>query len=407
MVIYGLYKPRLMESMVLDWLHRDYSIVLVGPRQAGKTTLVKHLAESTGGLYLTLDDPDVLQALNDVKAFLEIYFSGRRDRLVLYLDEAQYDPGIGRKLKYLHDVAGIRFVATGSGSFDVKVRVTGELVGRVARLVLLPLNFHEYVEWRMPELAKVHKRLMDETLRILRGEGGGYNPVDHPGLRRLWMEYVVYGGYPRVVLEDDSGVREELLRQIVVSYIDRDVMGFLGVREHVKFRRTLLALAQLAGGILKKRTVQEVAGVSFQTLESYLSLLEETYIVFTVPRHPGGLGGLRKQPKIYFYDNGLLNALLGDFKPFNTRPDTGRLLESFVARHLKQYFDRLTYWKTKGGGEVDFIVNNIPVEAKMTPRPAKAMRYAAEKLGSPYKVVVTPGKSGLEGDVYYVKPWHL
>jgi len=86
-----LYKPRLMETEVLRWLDRGFSVVLVGPRQAGKTTLIKHLAESTGGVYLTLDDPDVLEVLSDVKAFTDTYLSGLNGKKILYLDEAQYD----------------------------------------------------------------------------------------------------------------------------------------------------------------------------------------------------------------------------------------------------------------------------------------------------------------------------
>ncbi len=395
------YLPREAEADVVRWLERGKSVVLVGPRQAGKTTLLKHLSEERGWEYLTLDDEAIRRLFEDVKDFARMY----RGKTVL-IDEAQYDENVGRKLKYLYDVEGMQFVASGSGSFDIKVRVSGELVGRAARVELLPLNFSEFVRWKMPSIHDAYAECRDAVYRIVAGEDVEPPLRDIPQLAPLWREYVVTGGYPEVVLAEGVDEKRELLRQIVSLYIDRDVVGGLGVREYEKFRRAMSYLAYIVSAPLKKAALAEAADASYQTIQSYLSILMLTFVVFPVYALPVSAGSLRKMPKIYFFDNGLRNVLIGDLNPYARRMDRGALLENFVARHLRDRF-QIHYFRTKVGGEVDFVAGRVPIEVRASGRISRALHGLMERLEAPHAVVVYEGKFRKEGDIYFVPPWFL
>ncbi len=389
------YLPRLKEGEVEGWLEKGKSVVLVGPRQAGKTTLLKHLSEKHGWEYITLDVPRYLEEFSRIEDIPKLH------RPPLLLDEAQYDPDIGRKLKYLHDVEGFTFVASGSGSFDVKVKVSGELVGRAARVELLPLSFEEFVLWKDKKLYEVYKECKDAVFSILKGREGD-PPVEYSSrLEELWKEYVIYGGYPEVVLSPE---KEEILAQVFKTYIDRDVVGFLGVREYWKFMRLLRYLVNTLTTPFKKSTAQNYAEISFKTLESYVSILLRTFVVFEVPPFPT-FSSVKKMTKLYLYDNGLINAITGDFRPFDQREDSARLLENYVARHLLEH-GRVYYYRSKAG-EVDFVVNGIPVEVKVGDRSSRSLLALKKKIGSRYGVVVRPGRFKKKGEVYFVPPWFL
>ncbi|NPA86514.1 MAG: ATP-binding protein, partial [Candidatus Diapherotrites archaeon] len=309
-----------MEVEVEKWLERGLSVVLVGPRQSGKTTLLKYLANKHGWTYLTLEDPDVLRLFSDVKSVASLYKGN-----TLLIDEAQYDPEIGRKLKYLHDVEGMRFVASGSGSFDVKVKVSGELVGRAARLVLLPLSFGEFLRWKAPEnIFEAYVESRKAVYNLLNGRDDEPPFRELPPVESLWKEYVVYGGYPAVV-RAEATLKKELLVQIISAYVDRDVTSSLGVREKMKFLRVVEFLALSLGSPLKKSSVMDAARVSFPTLEFYLAILFSTFITFEVRPLPLSSVYLRKSPKIYFYDSGIRNVFTDNLKPFVSRDDQGVL----------------------------------------------------------------------------------
>ena len=383
------------EGEIERWLKRGKSVVLVGPRQAGKTTLLKHLSEKHGWEYISLDSPRYLEEFSRIEDIPKLH------RSPLLIDEAQYDPEIGRKLKYLHDVEGFRFVASGSGSFDVKVKVSGELVGRAARVELLPLSFEEFVLWKDESTYELYKECREAIDRILKGEYVD-PPVEYSArLEELWKEYVIYGGYPEAVLSD---MKEEILEQIFKTYIDRDVVASLGVRDYWKFTRLLRHIVNTLTTPFIKSTAQNYAEISFKTLESYISILYRTFILFEVPPLPG-YSSVKRSTKLYFYDNGLINTITGDFRPFNLREDAAKLLENFVARHLLER-GRLYYYRSERG-EVDFVINRTPVEVKLGDRSNRALINLAERMNKPYGIVVRPGRFKKKEKVVFVPPWFL
>ena len=397
------YFPRKLETEVEKWVQRGKSVVVAGPRQAGKTTLLKHLAEKHGWPYYTLDDTDVLETLEDVKEFARIYGED-----VIIIDEGQYDRDIGRKIKYLHDVEGTLVIASGSGPFDVKVPVTGEMVGRAARLEMLPLSFDEFLSWRADErVREVYSECREAAYRILGGKDDEPPVKDVPALETLWKEYVLFGWYPEVVLEDDVRAKEERVQQIISAYIDRDVIGLLGVREYEKFRKTVEFLARIVGTPLKISSLAQSAGTSYQTAVGYISVLVSTYILFSVPPFPASPGTLRKASKYYFYDAGVRNEVVCDLRPLDVRQDQGVLMENFVARHLKQELGRIYHYRTKAGGEVDFIVGGIPVEVKTSGKVTRLLKNVEKKIDAPYSVVVGREAFNKEDDTYHIPAWFL
>lgn len=379
------YNPRLKEKEVIGWLERGKSIILVGPRQAGKTTLAVYLAKRLGGEYYSLDrDVD-----REIFSNTETALSETGDFFVV--DEAQEVEGIGRILKVLHD-RGKRFIVTGSGSFDVRKGVSDYLVGRAIRIELLTLSFEEYLLWKDERLWRLYKRERD---RFWKGE----QPKSALILKEQWKRYIVFGGYPEVVLKGP-----DLLRSIVDLYIFREALTYFNILEREKFRRTMKLLALNVGSLLNKESLAEAVGANYRTIERYLSILEETYVVFLARRREKSFASARKRPKYYFYDLGFRNGLLGDLRSFDVRTDRGALLENYVARRLREMNEEVIFLRKNG--EVDFVTKDFLIEVKAGgKKPRKLVQYARELGLKP--VVVRPGTVEERDGILFVPPWIL
>ena len=396
-----VYYPREVEEVVRKSLSSDQSAIIVGPRQAGKTTLLRYLSETTGIPYYNLESPRIRRLFENVDDVPHVL--GKR----FFLDEAQRDHDIGQKLKYLVDEYSVVFAASGSGSFDVKVKVSGELVGRAKKVVLLPLSFGEFVRWRSSEnVYEEYSEIRETSYRILSGEEDEPPITYSPELERLWEEYVVYGGYPRVVLEGQPDEKRELLRELVDMYIERDVIGGIGIKNYFGFLRLLELLSHTVTSIFKFSTAQETSGITYKTLQEYLSILLLTFVVFPVFPLPLSRASIRKAPKFYFYDLGLRNAVIDDFRPFSSRNDRGAILENFVARALYEH-RKIHYFRSKGGQEVDFIYRNIPVEVKTQRKVSRTLYTIAKKLETPHSILISPGRFEKREGLFIIPPWFL
>ncbi|NPA86831.1 MAG: ATP-binding protein [Candidatus Diapherotrites archaeon] len=378
------YRPRLLETEVDRYLQMDKSVVIVGPRQSGKTTLLKHLHRKMGGSFVNAEEPGAREMLLSKRSGL------------LFVDEAQRIRDAGRVLKLLHD-RGVRFVASGSGSFDVKVKVSGELVGRAARLVLLPLSFEEFIWWKDEGLLEQYRAIRDWVW-----SGDGEPPFrEHPGLELLWREYVRFGGYPEVVKREE---KEEILLLILDNYLDRDVVAELGVRSREAFLATLRLVAHSLGSPLSKNSVASTLGISYHTVEHYLSLMKETFVIFDVRPYSPLPSSLRKKRKYYFYDAGIYNWLLRDFRPLELRADRGKILENYVARALKERFGEIYYYR-KNGGEVDFVGRDFALEVKTKKRRSRLLHRFTEE--GKRAIVVYLGPLKKKDEVLQVPPWFI
>ena len=309
-------------------------VVLYGPRRVGKTTLIRRYVREhcPDAMVVTGEDVAVRDYLESQSIAKLREFVG--DRRTLVVDEAQHVRDIGLNLKLLTDhVDGLRIIATGSSSFDLATQTGEPLTGRKTTLLLLPLAQLELaaVESAAETRANLHARLL-------------------------------YGSYPEVVLLAANDAREAYLRELIASYLFKDVLQLEGVRHTAKLTRLLQLLAFQIG---KDVSISELAagvGMNKNTVDRYLDLLEKAYVIYS--RH-GFSRNLRKEitkgRRYYFHDNGVRNGLIGNFNPLALRDDAGALWENYAlaermkynlytGRHAMSYF-----WRTYDRQEIDLV----------------------------------------------------
>jgi predicted AAA+ superfamily ATPase len=326
--------PRMLTTVAQARLMPGKVLLLMGARRTGKTTLGQQLYANWPGPKLVLngDDLGVQQALavHSVQNLRTVVGSAT----LFFLDEAQAVPGVGTALKLLVDSMPLLTVlATGSSSFDLG-RQTGEpLTGRSFRLTLFPLAHCE--------LAQVE------------------NPVQTASLLDTRL---VYGGYPDVVVAAGDSQRQDILLELVNSYLYKDILQFDGIRRSDKLARLLQLLAFQIGKQVSIEELGRQLGLGRNTVERYLDLLEQCFVLI---RMGGFSRNLRKEisktARWYFVDNGVRNALLRNFNPPTLRDDVGALWENYLLLErikLMEYQRRSTnrwFWRTHDQQEIDLV----------------------------------------------------
>ena len=366
------YYPRKIEKNLDKWFDRKVIILMKGPRQSGKTTLFLHLNEKLGGHYVTLEDEENLRSFEkNPKEFIKRYIIDNRN--ILFLDEAQYCKNAGKIIKILFDEYSntVKLFVTGSGSFDIKVEIGKNLVGRVIYFELMPLDFEEFLMWKAQD---IHKIFMDYkksfTDFILKGEKFTVEPLFEKEFTTLLHEYIIYGGYPAIVKENNIDVKKELLKNLARTYLEKDIFFFFNILHLEKFKNLLNYISFNNGSIFEFSSIMRELHMDFKTVENYLSVLSNTSILSLLsPYHKNLTTELKKAKKIYFNDTGLRNSILNNFLPLDNRMDKGMLFENYIYNELQNNFEgKINYWRTTGKAEVDFIMqlNNelIPVEVK-------------------------------------------
>jgi len=396
------YYPRKIEEKLDKWLGRREVIVIKGPRQSGKTTLLLHLSEKLSGRYVTLEDDEMLRALeNAPKEFADRFLEEK----ILFIDEAQYCKDVGKKIKLIYDLFSnrLKVFLTGSGSFDIKVEVGKHLVGRGVFFELLPLDFEEFLMWKARDLHSLfseYRRALTDF--ILAGEESSVNIAFEREFKTLLNEYLVFGGFPAIVKESDQEIKKQLLKSLVQTYLEKDVFFFLNIRHIEKFRNLLQYLSFNIGSILEASSIMSEFKMDFKTVESYLAILENTYLIYLVkPFYKNLATELKKARKIYFTDTGLRNAVINNFVQFESRTDKGSLIENFVLNELKANLEgEFRYWRTTGKAEVDFIIKLnsevIPVEVKTRGKLERGFRSFLEAYKPKKAVVFTEDRFGFE-----------
>lgn len=350
-------------------------VAVVGPRQAGKTTFLKERVRGTNAAYLVFDDPDVRALFDeDVKRFENQYLEGH-DAAVL--DEVQYGKEAGRKLKYLAD-KGRKLWITSSSQTLLGKEVLSWLVGRVSIVRLYPFSFSEFMKARGQKEA---------TPAIIK--------------RSVW-EHQAYGGYPKVVLSDDPRIKETLLRDLYETMVLKDVARTFGIEDIRSLEAFSHYLSHSVGNVIVYGKVSSQMGISFQTVKKYLDAMEMSYLVVRIrPFFTNKLKELTKQPKVYFIDTGLRNAIANEF---NAPENDGKLFENYILGELLKMNLQVKYWQTKGGAEVDFVVEKegtvIPVEVKLNvsaPRAERSLRAFISAYKPKLAVVVF--HEGMQGEI--------
>ncbi len=338
-----MYVERIQQSLFKK-IQGLYPIVaVVGPRQAGKTTFLKHQLGSTNASYALFDDPDCRELFDlDIKKFEVQYLEGRA---VGVLDEVQYGKDAGSKLKYLAD-SGHKLWITSSSETLLGKDVLSYLVGRVSILRLFPLCLPEF-------LAAKDQR--ETTPHILE--------------RMVW-EHATYGGYPKVVTTPGVEEKKILLSDLYQTMILKDVARTFSIEDSRALENCARYLAELSGQLLSYQTLSNALGMSFPTAKKYLDALEKSYLFRRVPPFfTNATKELSKQPKVFFIDTGMRNVLV---KKFENDLD-GPLFENYVFCELLKAGFEPKFWRTKAKAEVDFIVEvngkPVPIEVKIKPAP--------------------------------------
>jgi predicted AAA+ superfamily ATPase len=389
------YIPRSLEPVIDRAIHQFPVVVLIGPRQSGKTTLLQNLY-GTRFRIISLEPPDVrAAAASDPRAFLDLY-----PPPIIY-DEVQYAPGLLPYVKEQVDAHRERpgqFILTGSQNPLLMQQVTESLAGRSAVLKLLPMSQREVA--RQPE-------------RALPWEPG-YRPeeTEAPTYPLLW-EQILRGYYPELVANPERDSR--LWRaSYVQTYLERDVRNLRNVGDLTLFQTFVRALALRSAQLLNLSELARDVGVAVNTAKDWLSILEASFQILILRPYFVNLGKrLVKSPKVYFTDTGLLCYLVGlrDAEHAAAGPMGGAIFENLVVAELfKTTLHRgeepsFYFWRTASGSEVDVVVESrsqiIPLECKLsaTPRPEMAReivnfrRDFGERAANGY--VVHPGKMAL------------
>lgn len=324
------YERLISEQMQLD----NRVIVIYGPRQVGKTTLVRLLLEHYPGKVLTINADDI-----DYQSVLSSRSMQQLQQLVsgydlLFLDEAQQVPDIGINLKLLYDhLPSLKIIATGSSSFDLANKIQEPLTGRAWTFQLMPIGLCE----------------LTETL----------NPFE---MDRQLEDWLVFGAYPALFAIENRALKINYLQEIIRAYLFKDVLTIGNVKYPPKIRDLVRLLAFQIGSEVSINELSGTLQIARDTVVSYLDLLEKAFIVF---RLSGFSRNLRKEivrhDKIYFYDLGIRNAVIENFSPIAQRNDGGKLWENFlvVERMKTQTYRReganRYFWRTYTGAEIDYV----------------------------------------------------
>lgn len=340
--------------------------LIVGPRQAGKTTLMLLLKtelekEGKRTLYFNLDVEKDKRLFTSQENFLEQVLLGiGKQEGYVFIDEIQRKENAGLFLKGIYDQnLPYKFIVSGSGSVELKEKIPESLVGRKRVFTLHPLSFKEFANFR------TNYRYEDKLEKFL--------SLDSIGAKRILDEYLTFGGYPKVVLAQTLEEKRKMIDEIYQSYLERDIFYLLGIKKTEAFTNLVKILASQIGGLVNFFELSSTLGVSVKTVEHYLWYLQKTFIITkSSPFFKNVRKEITKSPIFYFTDLGLRNHALGEFGNLGFGEKTGLLFQNFVFQILEEQTRhqaaKVNFWRSRDGAEVDFIINPgqevIPLEAK-------------------------------------------
>jgi len=329
------YIPQKQLGNLKKYVSPGKAVIIYGPRRCGKTTLLEHFQQTVDPektLFVTGDDFSVREYLSSQSLEKLTSFLGEKECLII--DEAQRIPNIGLNLKIIVDhLKHVKVVATGSSSFDLARNIGEPLTGRKFTLMMFPLS--------QMELSSIESRhVTDDRLE----------------------SRLIYGSYPQIVLENDNTLRQGILKEIVSSYLMKDILELDNIRHSDKLVRLLQCLAFQIGKEVSITELGTQLSMSKNTVDRYLDLLEKTFVIF---RLTGFSRNLRKEitknHRYYFTDNGIRNALINSFNPLTMRNDIGMLWENYIVgerikkQKYMEIFANNYFWRTYDQKEIDFV----------------------------------------------------
>jgi len=368
-----MYIKRTIEDKITPFLAKKEAISIIGPRQAGKTTLIKHFSEKLQKngkkvKFITFEKKNDLELfqenIEDFKNLISNY-----DYIII--DEFQYAKEGGQKLKYLYDTTNIKFIISGSSSLDLTFQTGKYMVGRMLDFRLTPFSFREFLSFKSNDLYALLKEKIEPADLFELNIKKGFGEQITKNLSELLEKYIVYGGYPAVALTNTDIEKQKLLEGVVEKYLLRDIKSLLNLATDDELIKLSKFLAAQIGNMVKYEELSNVAGLSYKEVLKHLNILEKTFIIKLIkPFFTNRRIELTKNPKNFFIDLGLRNYLLNDFRPTNIRNDMGALMENYGHNLITSMglSSDIKYWRTKSKAEVDFVIekeqNIYPIEVK-------------------------------------------
>lgn len=401
-----IYKRDIVDE-INNYLKTDDIIVLHGARQVGKTSILYLLREQLKAkgevtYYIDLEDSRFVKILDSgTGEFIKLLEeeglkTSYRKKIFVFIDEIQYlsNPSSFLKLTADHH-KNLKLIISGSSSFAIKDKFKDSLVGRTVNFEIFNLSFKEFLTFKQYPFE----------------EKKSYTQKKIEELKRLFKEYVLYGGYPKIVLTPEVDKKEKYLQQIIDTYVRKDIRDLASIKDIDKFNKLLETLASHSGNLLNVAELSNTTRIAKQTIERYLFIMENTYIIKLLrPFSKNIRSELFKLPKIYFYDTGLMQML---WLKGLQKELIGNVFETgiFVELIKKYGKDSVFYWRTTAKKEIDFIlkIRNaiLPVEVKLKFEQfnPSAINYFKGRYGiRNYNVVSLYGNPK---DKFYVYPWQI
>jgi hypothetical protein len=428
--------PRKIEAALIRSLFTREIIILLGSRQVGKTSLMLRLINYLLNqkkvspqqiVYLDLEFPQILSEVDNLYgeeflAFLSAHGVDTKKKTFVFIDEVHYLSNPSSYLKTLHDhYPELKLIVSGSSTLQIRHKFKDALTGRKRIFEIAPLDFEEFLYFSKSSLAERKKTFSLKTI---------LDNMSLPDLRELrflikefslkYLEYTTFGGYPRVALYKDSFEKIAMLSEIYRSYIRKDIKDFAEIESVSAFNNLIELLAHQIGSLLNISELTNSLNISRPTVENYLFLLQNTFIVSLLPPfYTNRRQEIVKSSKVFFYDSGLRNSIVRNFDHLPKRIDGGALFENNVFLDLYKQLsllESLHFWRSKSKAEVDFIVRGkdiIPVEVKYQtfrePKIPSGLRSFINIYKPKAAFVITPeffGEKKLQNTrIFFIPAW--
>jgi len=379
--------PRKIEKDIFKWIYAKEILVIRGPRQCGKTTLLYRIIEklkmkvSKENIHLITFEDEIEKSKfeKDPKEYMEFYIKDKKKHYFLF-DEIQYVKKAGKILKLLYDTnPNIKFIITGSSTLDLN-EVGSYLVGRSLFFELRVFSFEEFLETKDEKLLRYYQKNKFDL-----NKPKEVKTLFIDKLKNYLKEYITFGGYPRVVLENNNENKKFLLKNIFSTYIEKDLVKLYGIKYKKNIMDLVSYLVSINGMMINYNEAAEIANLYFKELKELLHILEDTFVIKLIsPFYKNLVSEIKKNPKIYFIDTGLRNVIANRFD--FSEQEYGILLENYILGKFPE--DKVSYWRTTAKAEVDFIINNIPIEVKINPKLTRSFRSFINEYNPKYAVMV-------------------
>lgn len=362
-----IIKRSILSKAISD-LESEQFLLFIGPRQAGKTTILKQLQLQSlhyPSTFINLEDRQYLTLLNESpKNLFKLIAPVRNQRQFVFIDEIQYLDHPTNFLKLLFDEyrEKVKLIVSGSSAFYLDTKFHDSLVGRKKIFQVNTLSFIELFRYRHPEIDSISIKNVSKYQK--------------DSLYDCLYEYMTYGGYPRVVLAQLED-KAEILRDITYSYVKKDVYE-ANIRNDLIFYQLLKILASQIGNLVNASELANTLGVSKTAINNYLYIMQKSFHINLIPPfYKAVRKEIIKMPKVYFHDLGLRNFLANNFLPLVSRADKGQLLENLVFLLLQENnsIEDIKFWRTISENEIDFVVNDLAYEVKTSQKPIRKSKY--------------------------------